>query len=500
VYALWAPAYVPLLDLPNHMARHYLEYRSLTGQQLPPGYTLQYQVLPNLGADLTLPLLLCIMPPVTACKLFLTLAVFLFWLGPALFVMQEAGSGRTALLAALLLLPLGLCNPLFCGFLNYYLGIGLAFLALAHYSHLSRKESAGLFPWVLHTVLVTAVFFSHLAAWGIYLLVMACLLLGRTGRRYGQTHRIGPCLRPVVVSALAVVPTLGLLAYYLAHQNAVDPHLGYRWRPWFGKAILPLTLLRCYEWQTDIASALLWLAAFGLMFRLGPWRLILRQGSVLAAVALFLAFLAAPLSLGTTDSVDSRLLPALVVCGVASAAVLPLRWPRLALLVLAAAALLRVGAVAHHWAEVSGRLEMHAHTLAPIQPRSRVLPVVVLTDGKTDDVKSYPEYHFIGWAVVSNDAFVPTLFDIPGQQPLRVAGPRVREVWRGPGPVEIDEATILGRFEYVWVCNPTGCQVRLPESCECVCIEGQVSLWRVRVRHCPGGKEVQTNPTCQREH
>ena len=31
VYAIWSRTYVPLVDLPNHMARHYLEARWLSG-------------------------------------------------------------------------------------------------------------------------------------------------------------------------------------------------------------------------------------------------------------------------------------------------------------------------------------------------------------------------------------------------------------------------------------------------------------------------------------
>ena len=37
------------------MARHYLEARWLSGQELPPFYDIDYRILPNLGGDLTVP-------------------------------------------------------------------------------------------------------------------------------------------------------------------------------------------------------------------------------------------------------------------------------------------------------------------------------------------------------------------------------------------------------------------------------------------------------------
>ena len=49
-YLILSQEFVPLYDLPNHMARHYLEALALAGEPLPPFYDIHYQVLPNLGA------------------------------------------------------------------------------------------------------------------------------------------------------------------------------------------------------------------------------------------------------------------------------------------------------------------------------------------------------------------------------------------------------------------------------------------------------------------
>src|SRR5262249_1713462 len=101
-WVIWSSAYPPLIDLPNHMARHYLEAVKLTGGDIGPYYAIEYRLVPCLGADLILPWLIIGLGPYLACKLFLTGAVFLYWLGPAWFIAQQ-GNYRPGALAASLL-------------------------------------------------------------------------------------------------------------------------------------------------------------------------------------------------------------------------------------------------------------------------------------------------------------------------------------------------------------------------------------------------------------
>src|SRR5262249_10586711 len=48
-FAIWSSPYPPLIDLPNHMARHYLEAIKLSGGDVGPYYDIEYRLLPNLG-------------------------------------------------------------------------------------------------------------------------------------------------------------------------------------------------------------------------------------------------------------------------------------------------------------------------------------------------------------------------------------------------------------------------------------------------------------------
>ena len=77
------------------MARHYLEGRALAGKSLPSGYEIRYSLIPNLGADIMVPVLLQVFPLIVASRLFLAFNVLVCWLGFALFVgRQAAGSGN----------------------------------------------------------------------------------------------------------------------------------------------------------------------------------------------------------------------------------------------------------------------------------------------------------------------------------------------------------------------------------------------------------------------
>ena len=110
---IWSVRFAPQHDTPNHMARHYLESRYFLGEDLPEYYGIHYRVLPNLGADLIVPFLMMLFDPLTACKLFLSLAVIVYWLGPALFIWQQGDYRSGAIAASLLLLPLNMSSTFF---------------------------------------------------------------------------------------------------------------------------------------------------------------------------------------------------------------------------------------------------------------------------------------------------------------------------------------------------------------------------------------------------
>src|SRR5438094_3663398 len=84
-FLIWQPQYLPLVDWPNHMARHRLEARWLSGEELPPFYKIEYRIVPNLGTDLFVPPLLLVFDDDTVSRLVVILSIVLFWLVPTLY-------------------------------------------------------------------------------------------------------------------------------------------------------------------------------------------------------------------------------------------------------------------------------------------------------------------------------------------------------------------------------------------------------------------------------
>lgn len=477
LYALWAHPYAPLVDLPNHMARHYLESVRLRGGELPPFYAVEWRPLPNLGADFVTPVLMLIFRPEIACKVFLTLSVLLYWIGPAAFLMECLGRKPQALAASLLLLPWTFTGHFFWGFLNYYSAVGLAFLVLAHHLRLARRERVPVGGLLLHAALVVLLYFWHLAPWVLYCVIVGCRVAGDLVR--GPDGVRARLLRGA--RALApIVPSLLLFAVYFLGNRGVNPEGGWDWGGWGRKLLGPLEIFAGYDLRVDLPACMLWAAAVAATFAMPRFKDLAKGWLPLALAALSAVYLILPLQLGSTNEADTRVLPVLFVVALAAVGSAPLRRPRLGAVLLAACLLLRFGSILHAWDGLCGRLDADARSFAVFAPGDRVLPVVLLPERS----KNYPEYHFAAWAVPGRGAFLPTLFAQSDQQPLRIVPPYafaagLPKGCNGPDACTLREAPLRDKYDYVWLYNPVGKAVRAPASFSRVFSEGAVTVWRV---------------------
>ncbi len=493
---IWSVEYLPQLDTPNHLARHYLEYLALRGEPLPPGYAIQFRILPNLGGDLVIPVLMLAWEPLTAIKVFQSVAVILFWLGPAVFIWQVGEYRLPSLVASLLLLPYVINGFFFLGFLNYYSGIGLAFLVLAHLDRLSRQERPSLAGLVLHAGLVALLFFWHLAAVFIYGAVAGCLILARTWPRLREKPWHG--LGRAVLFGWPLLPAVALFGIY-SLANADLPRPPSDWGEPLHKLRMGVFFVRGYSIPADLVSGGLWLAAIGAFFGTAL-RALPRHWIGLATVVLALSYVVLPLQWGWTYFADSRLLPALFVCGLAWLGTLPLRGVVLGSVLLAAGLLVRLGSIGSAWQGLDARLQEAARSFTVMQPESRVLPAVLVPDAGKD----HPEWHFISQAVMDRRAFVPTMFAFRDQQPLRLTayadppGTLPRDGWllederqRGPtfgnggrimvrdGVLDLTHDPATAHYDYLWVYNPERVALALPAHWTKLFTGDAISVWRI---------------------
>ncbi|HEV2186524.1 MAG TPA: hypothetical protein VGR70_04920, partial [Stellaceae bacterium] len=175
---LFATVLPPLVDYPNHLAR--LGLIASGGDEF---YAVRWAPLPDLAADLIVPVLARAMPLEAAGKLFLVLS-FALLAGGALWL-NRIVSGRWRwwpLLAFALLYN----RSLLWGFINYLCGLGVALCGVALWLALDARR------WLrvpVSAAVALACFFCHFAAFGVYALAIAGVELSPLlnllrGRRY----------------------------------------------------------------------------------------------------------------------------------------------------------------------------------------------------------------------------------------------------------------------------------------------------------------------------
>lgn len=476
---LAALPYVPLVDLPNHMARHVLEADWLAGRPLPPFYRIHWRVLPNLGADLVIPLLLQVLSPLAACKVFLSLAAMVNWLGPALYIVRTNEGREGAWLAALLFLPLTFSCHFFLGFFNFYSGFGLAFLVLLHFLRLRSRARVRAWEWALHALLVALLFLWHLSDWGLYGILAASHLLVDLVRQRRSGARLGALGRQVLGLALVCLPSLILLFVY-ARVGSAGAGGETHWGTVARKLKMPLSLYHGYDGVTDVLSLVAWGAAAAMLFKAA------RSGRrwvphAVALATLVPLYLIIPFQLGGTSDTDTRVLPAITVCALAAAGSLSPRRVGPGLALLAACLSIRDAGIYRGMRERSDMLAAQAGAFELMPPNSRVLPLVAIPAL----TKKNAELHFACWAVVLRRAFVPTIFAFHDQQPLEVVGPNIPgpaafPVIRGPDGWVLDEAAVRRDYDFVWKYDENHIRIELPASFEEVFAGGGVRLFRVR--------------------
>jgi len=475
---VWLWPYPPILDWPNHMARHYLEGRALAGKSLPSGYEIAYSLMPNLGSDLVVPLLLQIFPLTVASRLFITFNVLICWLGFGLFVGHQAAKPANAYGASVLVLPWLLTASFFDGFLNYTSGLGLAFFAFFNYLRLFEKDRAPTSQLVLHALLIALLYVWHLAALGVYVVLHASHL-------FMHVIMQGPAIvihqkdvRKKTFSGLAVlVPTGALFVTQKLTATSTPFEGSIAWRDASEKVTTALAFIFSYNVPADIVVIALWLVGLATMVRVEALRRLPLDWLLVATVGFLTLYIILPSNLGTTWAVDTRALVPLLICCSALIARLPARRVVAGAAIILVATLLRIETINASWLHFGEVDTQHLNFIRQLPVGARILGVGFhgISRKNNDD-------HVIAWAVPERQAMVSSLFAVPGQQPLHVSvnamGPFVRATRDG---MEFDaERVRAASFDYVWCFNPGGKVVTVPAEWTRVYSTSSITVWKIR--------------------
>jgi hypothetical protein len=395
----------PLFDYPNHLARMHLLAEG--GNAF---YGVHWAPLPNLAQDLIVPSLARVMPLELASKLFLVMVFGLIAGGTIWLNRVATGAWRLWPLLSFLLLY----NRVFLwGFVNYLFGIGVALAGIALWLSLEREQ------WWLRvlasTVVAIACYFSHIAAFGFYALVILGVELAPA---FGELRaRQWPALgrRIAIAGTQFAVPAALLLGNWRPTAAGVV-HYAAVWR----KADLLFSIFDNYNRVLDISS-------FGLLLGLLGWLAWTRSLRPTRRLAwslglVFLAYLLLPSQIYGASGTDHRLPIAvfLLLIG-ASAPRFPNR--RAAAIVGAVTAsllLVRLAVIEHVWRQAD---QIYSADLAGIDALPRGAKLAVAMPAGLTHVAPIPEAHLPALAIARREVFVPTLFADLRQQPIALNPP-----------------------------------------------------------------------------
>jgi hypothetical protein len=415
---------LPLFDYPNHLARMHVLVAWHESEPLQRFYVIAWRPLPNLAMDLLVPLLAKAMPIAWAAKAFVLLTLLLI-AGGAAALHRALFASWSAWPCLVFLLLYG--RMLLWGFLNYLFGLGLGLVAFALWLALAGRKPA--LRLGIGAVFALALFFAHLLACGLYGVLVIGHAAGRAWRREGRS-----ALSELLVAALPFLPPLAILL--LATPGSAGGAVVY------GNALRKLDLLFSvfdnYNRPFDVACFLLAAVALLTMFWRGWIRLAPAMTAPLGLLAL--VYLVMPSQLATASGADHRipLLLALVLIAASRWTAPPARRQRLFLSAALLLFLVRLGVVAASW-QASDRV------YASLQPAFDRLPagdrLAVAYPPEALNSQPTPLVHFPTLAILRRDAFVPTLFAFPTQQPVLLQ-PRYRELAERLGPERLWSAFV----------------------------------------------------------
>jgi len=426
----------PLVDYPNHMARMHILADKGHSPWLRRYYEIHWDILPNLAMDVVVPWLIQVMPIETAGKVFIGMTFALLVGGTiALHVALHRRWSPWPLLAFFFLY-----NSVFrWGFLNYLFGLGLALLACALWIRL--RDRSAILSLAVSSFAATTLFFSHLFAFGVFLLLVGSYEFGRTWLQY----RHGKAFTQLSFWKLFPLAFLPVILLVLSPTFKTGPDQQPPWlrgispRPVM-TFVTPATKLEAlkgtlrteHPWL-DRATALTLVSVVGV--GIGLQRLRLHPSMSLPLAVITLAALVMPSTIGNTGFVEIRMPLLLILLALASSdwRYSHPRWPVMLPLGLCLLFIVRTAYIAEQWRGTDHHYRQFIGTLDQLPEGARLLSAIKLDSFDTSSPVGavipdpMPMAGLSCWGIIRRSLFTSNLFSAPGQQPVHLA-PAVRSM------------------------------------------------------------------------
>jgi hypothetical protein len=389
-----------MVDYPNHLARMYVLAAAGT-PDANPFYEVTWSIYSNIAMDILVPLFARLVGVEPAMKSFLIASQVLIVSGAVALEYAVKRRHEMAGLAAVLMLY---SLPFSWGFLNFQFALGVGLFGLAIAVWLAHRSV--LLRFAMHIAIVAALYVAHLFALGLYLAALGLIEFACLQRDNWQ--------RVMLNLVLISVPVLVVLA--LSH--AAGRSVGNGATEWelASKLRSVFRLLNGYSVEAAAASAAIVIGALYVLFRWGALQ-ITRTGTFVV-LGFALLFVATPYRLHGSAYVDIRVVVALALILPAFVAVSAgrVKLLRRAGVAIVAVALVNIAITGAVWLSYRADYAQLKISFAPI---GKVRVLIGRSVNEAEDILELPMHHAPTLAV-SVGAMVPTLYALPGMQPIRV--------------------------------------------------------------------------------
>ena len=407
IFPLWWAPLPAMPDLPAHLACFDLLMGAIKDPHLAHFYRIDWQFVPNLASEITVPFLAHLFGLVGATKLFLTASVAL-WVGGAAAVQRTlfGRAGMTSVLAAFFAYNANF----FWGFLNYDFGAGLALALFALWIASARWPRAQ--RLAIFMAAVTILYFCHVFAAAVLLLLIGCF----EGDRLLRDNALATRRAVATAAAIAALAAPSAFAFLVLKPHGADGgHLEFNLLSTWSDRLGAATLTR-FDQANFVA-----LAALAGFWCAGVWQGWLRIHPAMRSVLIVLAFgvvLAPEWAMGGWG-VDLRL-PA-ILGALAFAAVelrLALRWQSAVGAAGIAGLLYSAATAGGNWLYYD---RQYAEFRAAIRDLPRGTRIMTALDGTAMGLASdEPYWHMAEFAIIDRQGVTPLLFTTAGQHVVRL--------------------------------------------------------------------------------
>lgn len=449
---IWLPSIPPLSDFYNHLARLYI----LAHHDAIPAYRALYAVewgpMPNLALELVGLPLLRVLDLETTGKVFLTATVLLWHAGCSL--LGRVVHGRLpwrALVCSFFIYN----QQLLHGYCNFAFGMGLCLVVLAMW--LRRRDRMNAWHALLLSVLASLVFLAHLSAFATLGIAMAAVTLVDAAAR-GRTAR--PWITGQAI--LGVVPLVpGTVTFFLGFLRKTGGDDPIVFAPITYNVRDAVTVLVGYSPAVDAASLVVVAIAMAVLAGMVLVRrasLRAERNMLVAGVALGVAYWVCPADVASGLEVNVRFaLGATTLLVLAIDITMPPRLRRGVLAAILALMVARTGVTAAAWVDLDREFRQHLTAFEQIEEGAAVHNIFFYPTSRLFNatrVRGLALIHSLAFAAVYRHANVPTLYALPGQQPLVHRTPMYRaHRFADRTRPEIRWERIFGHYQYVWACR-----------------------------------------------